>query len=172
MKDLSYYVESAYGDQRMNKYFEKNTSEYVVLDNDCCLVLFKQHIEKDFCFGYYYDASEVDGCEEVAKKDVEYFLERNRRNLFKKSEKYVAFQNYGRGKMYYYVPLEEYQDAERRGELFLYGDREPYFLNDLENERLNNAIDKANAKFEKRLSTYLKKYGLSKVNTWTFWANE
>lgn len=75
-------------------------------------------------------------------------------------------------KLFSYVPLNEYQDTERRGELFWYGKRETYFLNDSENERLNNAIDKANAKFEKRLQTYLKKYGLSKVNTWTYWENE
>lgn len=172
MKDLRYYVETVYTDGSMNKHFEKTTSEYVVLDNGCCLILEKQHIEKNFCFGYYYDRCEVEGCEEVAKNDVEYFLEKNRRNLYKKHDKYIALQCYGKGKIYSYVPLEEYQDVERKGELFWYGDREPYFLNDSENERLNNAIDKANAKFEKRLQTYLKKYGLSKVNTWTYWANE
>lgn len=172
MKDLRYFVETVYKNEEDIKYFEKTTSEYVVLDNDCCLLLEKQHIKKNFCFGYYYDVSEVEGCEELAQ-NVEYFLEKNRRNLYKKSEKYVALNSYESGKILRYVPLEEYQDAEREGQLFWYGNNlEPYFLNDSENERLNNAIDKANAKFEKRLQTYLKKYGLSKVNTWTYWANE
>lgn len=98
MKDLRYYVETVYKDEGMIRHFEKTTSEYVVLDNDCCIMLKKQHIQKDFCFGYYYDQNEVEGCDEVAKSNIDYFLEKNRRNLYKKHDKYVALQNYGRGK--------------------------------------------------------------------------
>ena len=34
------------------------------------------------------------------------------------------------------------------------------------------AYKKARAAFEKRLNTYLKRYGMSKVETWTYWRDE
>lgn len=38
-------------------------------------------------------------------------------------------------------------------------------------EQVNKAIRFVRAGFEKRLNTYLKRYGVSKIHTWTYWAD-
>lgn len=174
---LRKYVETAFDTPQMVDYLVRNTSEFVVLDNDTCILIEKQSIDKDFCFGYSTYGDDTYECAgelaEKAQSDVNYFLEHNKSKMYKKSEKYVAYCKYSNSKIFFYVPLETYKMLEDRDGLWRYRNcGEPYFLNESECQRLNDAIDKANAKFEKRLNTYLKKYGLSKVNTQIYWRDE
>lgn len=171
------YVESSWETPKFVNWMVNKTSEYVILDNDMCILLEKPYIKTDFCFGYSlstYDSESYDNAGRMARaaeKDAEYFISENLKNSnLEKADEYVAYQQYGKGKLSFYISKKLYDTLKVRGELWKYANcGEPYFLSDAENEKLNEAIDRANESFKKRLNTYLKKYGLSKINTWTYW---
>lgn len=171
---LKTVFETVWGnDESMIKSEIKYASGYCVLDNDMCVVFSKPTIKTDFCFGYsMYDGRTEESAYDAsrnARTDPEYFLSRNKENMMRKADKYVAYRKYGEGNACSYIALDKYEEMRRRG---CEPRTEPYFLSDAECERLNVAIDKANADFEKRLNAYLKKYGLSKIKSWTYWADE
>ena len=51
------------------------------------------------------------------------------------------------------------------------GNEEPRQVSADERKALLEAYGVARAEFEKRLQTYLKRYGVSKLHTWTYWAD-
>lgn len=172
---LRNYVKTSWNSESMVDYIVKNTSEFAILDNDAIIVLIKPEIKKSFGFGYStYGGDDYESAVKMtkhAKQEASYFISENlKANLLEKSEKYVAYMKHGEGKMFFYIPLETYEKLKLSGKLDRYSKcGEPYFLSDSENEKLNAAIDKANESFKKRLNTYLKKYGLSNVNSCTYW---
>jgi hypothetical protein len=44
-----------------------------------------------------------------------------------------------------------------------------FFLNDEDIEKIKEALEEEKTKFKKRLETYLKKYGTSKLKVWSYW---
>ena len=54
---------------------------------------------------------------------------------------------------------------------YIHGKKEPRQITKEERETLLKAYGIVRAEFEKRLQTYLKRYGVSKLHTWTYWAD-
>ena len=135
----------------------------------------KERIEKDFCFSYVYcgvsdeeDRREADQMASMAENNVDYFMKRNLRGLnsliadlennrtvfysvpkYYQSDKYRAFIN----------PFEwDHEEVLKKGRSITNEERKIYL----------SAVKEEKEKFEKRLATYLKKYGLSKVRSWTY----
>lgn len=159
---------------RMIDYEEKQIGTIVELDNDDLYVIEKPRIETSFCFGYgMYLRSDEDeeraafSMEKKARTDSSYFIEENLKPLNRWIED-LQSNKWGWGKQTRYigecnphlVSIEAFHSWENRPDLTV--------LTDDEIKRIVAGYEEVKAQFTKRLNTYLKRYGLSKLNTWTY----
>ena len=135
----------------------------------------REEIKKDFCFPHgccgVSDEEEEKAAIRMAdraKNDSSYFLERNLmhlNNLIAEIEKEDSIL-YSRP---YFHKSEKYREIIKASNWDL---REVYKdgrrITEEEKQIFLSAVKEEREKFKKRLETYLKKYGLSKVRTWTF----
>lgn len=166
-------------DPKMVDYVRKNIGYMVQLTNGDYIEIEKPRIEKNFCFGYMHDNESYNEAEKMsayAKQSVDYFMEQNLSDLYKmvdllKTEDVYTYLHY------YNCPA----DSKIKGfRVFRYY-ADYYYLSDTEKAKYTK-LDDADKQliidgynqvikdFEKRLERYLKKYGLSKIHTWTYWS--
>ena len=167
------------GDKKMVDYCVKKAGCIVELVNGDIVAIEKPSIKKDFCFGYSdsrYDTEDYDRANnmaEHARKSTEYFLEQNMKDI---NETIDSLEGKGSYRWEWRVAIPYYgqpKDSKLKSILCVdcYESRgKEYPL--LEGEDLQRVIEGykvVKADFEKRLNTYLKRYGLSKVNSWSYW---
>lgn len=167
----------------MHKYCVNKASDAVVLESGMIFIFEKPSIEKSFCFGYRLssvDTQEYDEANEMASSvhndGGSYFKAYNLRSFERFEdelnevaecpENYFVQASYsGEVKICSY-----FQDACRYR--YDYGKLPEgatlLTAADVKNLKKVNASEKA--KFEKRLNTYLKKYGTSKLRSWSYWS--
>ena len=169
-------------DEGMVKYCFKKSSVLVELSDGSIYSIDKPSIETRFCFGYGMQCqTDYDEAGEMADRAAE-------------SEKYFWSENVRRagltdwaealdGARVVYISPEYYtQDDDCRlvsvgiadteyGQMCMRHSKGREIGSD-DVSLLAAAFEEAELKFEKRLRTYLKRYGLSKVETWTYWADE
>ncbi len=160
------------GHDRWKKYYRDNIGALVRLTTGEIFCIEKPRIETSFCFGESgYDADDAYHMAHVARTNEDYFKERNLRDL--KTE--IDLLSYRTG-----LYNNERLAAERWGcdgvvwvSFCSRFDRDGKFISDElseeDRERVLEGYRKAYKAFEKRLDTYLKRYGLSKVRSWTYW---
>lgn len=155
--------------------FEKRYYSYLVeLSNGGICKIEKSKIETRFCFGYgmYLRATEeeLDNAEnnaEYARTNEKYFIEENLKSINGKidmldDDRYIALLFKDCEGFYY---LHHYKAYEKKQMLAYGGYIEPT-QEDL--NRYKEMLLREKQDFEKRLQTYLKKYGLSKLSVWTY----
>ena len=131
----------------------------------------KPSIKKDFCFGYddfYSNQEDADEMADHARTNERYFIEKNLEeinSLIKSLEsgKVYARKSYDDSVNLRCLVFEKYLRAyefEREECEELSGADVAGLIEMAQNER---------RKFEKRLGIYLKRYGLSKLNVWTYY---
>lgn len=131
----------------------------------------KPSIKKDFCFGYddfYSNQEDADEMAAHARTNERYFIEKNLEeinSLIKSLEsgKVYARKSYDDSVNLRCLIFEKYLRAyefEREECDELSGTDVAGLIEMAKNER---------QKFEKRLGIYLKRYGLSKLNVWTYY---
>ena len=133
----------------------------------------KEIIEKDFCFSHGFcgvstteDEKEAFRMADKAKNDINYFLKKNLRHLndliadIEKGGELYSMPHYYESEKYRKIAVPYKQDLE-----VLKNCRR---ITDEERKIYLSAVKEEKEKFEKRLATYLKKYGLSKVRSWTY----
>jgi hypothetical protein len=168
-------------DKSMLDYYRKNFSGAVRLSNGGILVFDKPSIENKFCFadeGPDYDLYRSLSDE---KKMADYFKRQNLADIEREIERLE-----GRNKDGQVLTLFQAKYDSCDKPLNVYGwrwlrewdlqERDPCVINYNE-ERMSEADRKTilaglkaeRTKFEKRLDTYLKRYGVSKLHTWTYW---
>lgn len=169
-------------DLSMLEYKKKYYSGAIRLSNGGILEFVKPSIETSFCFGYsdfgqgmsYTEAKRA----EKAASSEKYFLQQNLKEFDRKikglSSKddcstydwYIERVSYNGNKLNVwrlaYMNISNVDNKYGEYEILAPADREAV-INGLKNER---------KKFEKRLHTYLKRYGTSKLRTWTYWVDE
>jgi len=183
------------GDDKMIEYEKSIFSSAVRLSNGGLVVFEKPRIETRFCFGYScspFDNESNDNAERMAhfaRTNEQHFLNANLEGY---DEKIEALQtNCGEGSNYKFIgcswylkrlhylsqkePLNlfefvavhwgELQDNPQR-----YGEVEK--MSDEDRTTILEGLKHERNKFEKRLQAYLKRYGLSKLNVWTYWRDE
>ena len=170
------------GDAGMYKYFKNNTAYVVELSNGDLIDIEKPRIRTKFCFGYSSigqgaSFDEAIACKEYASKEVSYFMEENLEPLndwivaLKENECYIANH-------YYNSPEDtkikglvcfRYSDYEQMSE-----ERKTQYRKLTEDDKLRliEGYEQVFADFVKRLQSYLKRYGLTKLETWTYWIDE
>lgn len=176
-------------DASMMRHFEKELSGVYELTDGKLFAYERPRIETHFCFGYGYCATsteeeerEADRMAEHAAKSEKYFMAQNLRGI----DDLITLVQTGR-------PANAYDWEEYTVKLYprqYHGfpvlniwkvtakkPGAPDFINDesnavdlTENDRklLVAALNTEREKLVKRLKTYLKRYGMSKVKTWSY----
>lgn len=171
------------GDQHMIDFCVKSVDHIVELSNGDIVAIDKPTIQKDFCFGYSlsrYDTEDYDDAAAMARharSSEDYFLRENLRGLDQQIEEYT---NAGTDSRYTYRLRSPYyrlpQTSRLKGiSVYKFWEEEAQQYPELSAEDRARMIDgyrTVRSHFEKRLKTYLKRYGMSKINTWTYWRDE
>lgn len=166
-------------DGSMFEYCIKKLSNEVKLENGGYVEFEKPSIKKDFCFGYsdYYGNESYDKANELARKaseDTEYFIRKNisgmlenLKTLQNRENEIVFIKTNNDANIYAWESKKEF-------EKFMYGayrDVETFECTENDRKELIRVLKEEIEKFGKRLNTYLKKYGLSKVHSWSYWVD-
>lgn len=181
-------------DGRMVDYCMKETDNVVRLDNGWLIPVEKEHLKKDFCFGYSlsrYDSDDYDRANEMARyasESEDYFVTENMasfRELMKDisdddlfvgvATKYISGGENLKSVHFFrgwevcdafggscYLDKVSDSDIEYRGTTY-------HILSDADREKVKEGVAEAMKNHEKRVNTYLKKYGTKHVNTWSYW---
>lgn len=174
--------------ERMQEYARKQCDYVVELSNGKIIDIEKPRIKKDFCFGMgmyaTYTQEEFEAAEDLAENartNVEYFINENMKQITEKIG-YLKEALDGKKEVYTYV---HYSGQPDNSELVTYScvglsdnpEWAPYrwgnlkAVNKLSSDDIQALIDgleEVGKKFMKRLNTCLKKYGLEKLNVWTY----
>lgn len=169
------------GSKSMIDYANKKVSYIVELENGDITDIDKPSIETSFCFGYGYcgvsTEEDYQGARKMADhaaKSEEYFLTKNLKGI---NETIAAYEDALSGS--YHKPYKRSKycsqsaDSKLKGISFFdsWCDVIPDGCIELSKKEIKALItgyEEVKKKFEKRLHTYLKRYGLSKVRTWSF----
>lgn len=161
----------------MQDYARKTVAYIVELENGEIADIDKPRIEKDFCFGHGYcgvsteeEYKEAAAMRDKAATSTAYFLRENLKDL----DGWIADLEDEHNKVYkrpHYI--NQAADTKLKAVYVLRAyDRTVYEnaveLTKEERKAMADGYKEVRKAFEKRLHTYLKKYGLSKVNTWTY----
>lgn len=169
-------------DEKMVEHCVKSASGYIRFGREL-LVMDKPHIKTEFCFGEHgYDYDEVAEECDRARSDVERF---KRENIAWNCKAQRHLDEMEDGRREPYIFLKHYYSQPDDCPLCYvqwcseFDSRDAYDLKskpnrkmtDEEQSRFKEFCEDEVAKFEKRLDTYLKRYGLSKCHFWTYWAD-
>lgn len=182
MEEMRTYWEN---DAGMMKHLKTTTAAVVELENGDLIPIDKPRIETRFCFGYglygrsteeeYNDAEKM---RQHAETSRDYFIKENLKGIEEtikelkddSFEVYTALAYIGQAegtktKSYHITRLcnnPEYNPA------WWANYKELAKMTTADRGRLIKAYEEVKQDFIKRLNTYLKRYGLSKVDTWTY----
>lgn len=166
-------------DEEMINYCVKKAAHIVLFESGDFIVIEKPSIKKDFCFGYsdsHTDTEDYDRANRMANhasKSEDYFIAANLRDITEKIERLKTNENNSRtyctGIAYYKQPESSPLKALVMVDKYI---DDMSQLTQLTGEDLAKVIagyEVVKAQFEKRLASYLKRYGLSKVKSWSYW---
>lgn len=151
----------------MRKYFISSVSDVFKSEDGFLIEFEKPRIETSFCFSYdehidgsYEDAAKM--CNVQKDYFVEYNLKSHKRRLenLMNSDKFYFVKNYEQTEKVVIWVTEEYK---LNHPTLTYLD-----CSDADKIKLIEMQEKEIEKFQKRLETYFKKYGTSKLKTWTY----
>lgn len=168
------------GDDSMVEYCLKNTDLLVKLDNGIMVAINKPRIETSFCFGYRLSSSDTEEYDSALAKALhameseEHFMKAN----FKGLDDMIAHLSDRQHDLYlvnhYYnqtnnklKSIKSFQWTCKPQDMTGYD-----LMSDRQREALIDAYNVERERFTKRLKSYLKRYGLSKVRAWTYWEDE
>lgn len=174
-------------------FYKKDTALLIELENGDIVRIEKPRIETDFCFGYGYcgvssleeSNAAHDTADSVKTDGGKYFTEQNLKDLDRQIEKLKGldddFVKYGKHCPNAYRSHAHYFKRYNRGAqiptISIFSEwRQINMVDGDEFQRLTEqdeakylaALEKVRADFVKRLNTYLKKYGTSKLHTWAY----
>lgn len=166
-------------DQKMVDYCVKKAGYIVELENGDIVAIEKPSIQKNFCFGYSdsrYDNEDYERAQNMAdhaRSNVDYFIEKNMEEI---NGEISLLEGEGSPRWVYRIAVP-YSGQPRDSKLkdlwrLDMWDERSEKLPPLEGENLQRVIEgykAVRADFEKRLQSYLKRYGLSKVRSWSYW---
>lgn len=169
------YAKIWQGDEGMQKYCMKKVSNCIKTSFGGLVVFEKPDIKTNFCFGYYDDEESYNIAQEACKNVGEsQFLHENLEEMkgilqrlegADKAKLYLTRLYKGSNifNFYFYTPVQ-LDEIQRRGGEYIKATEEDI-------TKIYTAQKEEFVKFEKRLKSYLKRYGTSKLNTWTYYAD-
>ena len=179
---LKEYLEKSNETEKWKDYEKKENIGAVKIQNKYWLIE-KPHIENQFCFhdeGPQYELyKKLTSKDELMKK---YFLNENLEKLDKDikhfsndeetSDNSVWWRPTYDGENCIKINIILYNPFSCRDRWFTEEEIKKYTkCTDEEKKLILKALKYSRELFKKRLDAYLKKYGVSKLNTWTYWAD-
>lgn len=187
-------LQAIYGkDQEMIDYCMKQ-AETVVSVRGMLFPIEKRKVEKHFCFGYSDCGQGQDYLTAVmeadkARNDSGYFKTQNLKwyrewlddiNSFNALALATTYSKSSPIRSLTAFDWWEVLDAvggearmeDLKGTLVKINGREAYILTDADREIIREAYNQAMKAQEKKLDTYLKRYGTSKIKAWTYWLDD
>lgn len=185
IQDYLNELKKAWKDQKMMDHFRKSTSRVIRLTDDGLMPFEKMKIQKDFCFGYHlssHDTEDFDRANKMADHAANsqaYFIAENLKDI---NRAIGILQDPDGDDIYLYrisyyseeAPLNcwrwialsyiNYEYGVCRG---WYRDIKPCSLED--RALILDALESEKKDFERRLRSYLKRYGMKNVNSWSYW---
>lgn len=182
-------IKNNWKSERMIKYCISRLSNDCTLSNGHIMTFEKPYIKTSFCYGYSLSSSDSESYDRAgelaynAQKDVINFINENIDysgikkfyEKLKNAEKvYYHLDHYG------FITVEHLHDDHEECRLrCLYGTQSEMYkqyiqfeLNNDDKKLIIGKLSEELQKFIKRLNTYLKKYGLSCVKSWSYWRDE
>lgn len=171
--------------EHMRSYCLKEVSNCVRTSFGGLIIFEKPKIETNFCFGYHdsmtdtesYDAAN-DACENFGEKQ---FLKKNLAEMQHALELYEYSTKHEGPAVKQLYFARKYSSSNIYKDLFLneYDVKDKAWMFDGLTKATEEDLQKCYAaqkqeyeRFEKRLKSYLKRYGTKKLQTWTYWADE
>lgn len=175
-------------DESMQAYAKKTCAYVVELSDGSIVDLDKPSIKKDFCFGagMYARATDeemnaAENMADLARNSQEYFKSKNLEEINNRIQTLEMALD-GNYEAYSFL---HYTGQEKGSKLKSYSvcrlcqnpEYEPGFWSNCEElqrmgnediKRILSGLEEVKKAFEKRINTYLKRYGTSKVNVWTY----
>lgn len=160
---------------RMIDYCTRKAEFVIKTEKGFFLEIEKKSIEKDFCFGYRLSSSDTEEYDSAnamaihARKSEEYFIEENLKGIKQQIEYLenttdsLCFTNHYCGQK---NEVLKAITSHRPWETAKPSDIE---LSENDKALMIEAYKLQLENQKKKVSTYLKKYGLSKVHTWSYW---
>lgn len=172
----AHFVKYWGGDTRMVDYCTKQVDIAVILSNGVIVTIDKESIQKDYCFGFgyaggYATEEEAEEARERVTKNIGYFVNENMEDARERLKNALRSR---------YLFLHRGETGNYTGSYYLSPINEPSRANSGEWVKIDNPEDlravkdmiKEHAKNrEKQVMRYLKRYGLSKIKSWTYWAD-
>lgn len=170
-------------DEKMTDFCCGKLSRAAWLDDVTAFIWEKPSIEKHFCFGESgYDYDEAQSMAAHARNSEEYFRRENLREFdaiiaalngegtgfYAHAQPYIQQESYhsagaiSLSKLVWLSPADFYRMTEQQKQRI----RLPY---QSELETITEGYKAERTAFEKHLNSYLKRYGMSQVKSWTFW---
>ena len=163
-------------DQHMVDFCINDTAVVVPLHDGMITVISKPRIEKDFCFGYS-DCGQGPTHKEMSEEMdgarsnlAEYFIERNLEAFDRRYAELMVDSEWNPivlGGKYYSQSKSNLLRSITTDHI---ENPEPTTAEDRENFRA--AVKFVREGFVKRLNAYLKRYGTSKMKTWSYWIDD
>ncbi len=165
----------------MIDYFRKRASLIIRLSNGGLFCFEKPRIETSFCFGYGHSSVDTESYDNAnkmvnhARTNEQFFLDSNLADFdrifacLKKdcSHPHLRRVIYGDDRLNIFDLCNfthwEWENKKKSPDVVA--------LNDDDRKRIEDGAKHERAKFERRLHTYLKRYGLSKIKSWSYWAD-
>ena len=181
--------------EKDKKYYSKEYSYVLKIDNKYYLPIEKSRLKKDFCFGYGQNGISTDEEYEIARDNAnyadtseKYFIEKNLEEINRRiAQLKYFFMDFGKDwqaeSEYRYkynidftdkVYLLDTYNHKYIQYMILDDEKKQYYqliIREATKEEIQAilvALEEEKKDFTKRLNTYLKKYGTSKVRTWTY----
>ena len=168
------------GYQSMVDYCVKKAEIVVKTEDGDLLEIERQNIKTHFCFGYGYcgisdeeDEERASNMAHHARTQAQYFIDENLEwydNWIKQIEKYGAYVS--KNGHYTRQPkeckLQHFTSGKGCWNRYPEDDPNMKKLSETDTQKLIQGFKDAREHMVKRLNTYLKKYGLEKLDVWTY----
>lgn len=167
-------------DTGMHEFCMKNTSAVVILSQGEVFAVDRPHIETSFCFGHGFcgitteeDEERANRMADKAERDQDYFFEENMRRtgfdyqideLSREGNEVLIRHAYidHSNRIVSFTAGAPWNVEQYKDDAFI------RVATDKDRKAIIRALEEAKDEFAKRLMTYLKRYGLSKVRSWTY----
>ena len=163
----------------LNEYLARSHDEYIrknavgaIKMHDRYYIIDKPSIENRFCF--HDEGPDYDLYKELSANDTKmgvYFKNHNLRAFDGKIDHMTNGEGYDSDKRVWWYPSKS--DGNRLYLCFYDRGSEPenVLCTDEERSLILKGLQVGRSMFESRLDNYLKRYGVSKLHTWTYWAD-
>lgn len=178
-------MQTYWNDQKMVDHCNKSAAYIVELEDGNYCTIDKPTIETRFCYGFGYCGVSTEEEDKQARDmahhaatSQEYFIRKNLEGLDRQIEQindktlygytYIGYNKMNEDSHYRSYSMVDLHDTPEYAPYRWNNLRNLNVLTDKEREAIAAGLEEVRAAFVKRLNTYLKRYGMSKVHTWTY----